>query len=365
MTGARSTFHALTWLIWAIAAVVCVELAPSPVYIALILAAAVAVVQVHGSEGPYRQAFRALLILGIAFALLRVALTALTTHGVGMAWLVLPTFTLPEILGGFAVGGSIEQPVVIQAMIEGLSIVAIMGVFGAFNACASHHELLERTPRAFHELGLVLTIGLSFIPATLTAVRDVHLADRARTGEARVRRGRMVRIIVPVLATGLERALALAESMDARGYASRPAARSERMSGWFAIIGVCGLGGAVIALVGAATTAAMISAGIGLIGIGTAVVLASRATGRVRYRPRELSRADAFGILSALAAPSAIVLALILGDETLSWSVSPLLWPHVAALPVLGIVFLLAPIIPIGWRLPATARPSARVEVAR
>ena len=121
-------------------------------------------------------------------------------------------------------GGSIERQVVLQAIAEALVIVVTIAVFGAWNAVVSHHEVLQSTPRAFHELGLVVTIALAFVPSTIAALRASREADRARTGGVSVRRGRLVRHAIPVLESGMERAVALAESMDARGFGHRPAA---------------------------------------------------------------------------------------------------------------------------------------------
>lgn len=357
MESDRSPFHALAWLTWAVAAVTCVELAPNPFYVGVVLLAAIAVVRVHGARGPYCQAFRVLVTIGVIFAGLRIVLTALTTHGVGTVWFTTPAFTLPDALGGFTVGGAIEFTVIAQACVEGLAIVTIMAVFGAFNACASHHEILERTPRAFHELGLILTIGLAFIPSTLRAVHDVRLADRARTGGATVRRGRLIRTIVPVLATGLERALALAESMDARGFALQPPTRSERVAGILTFVGAVGLGGAVIALIGSATGIAAACALSGAAALIGAILLASRSSSRTRHRPRHLSVADACIMVAALLAPITLGIAELLGDTTHAWATSPLLWPHIAALPLIALSLLFVPLIPIGWRLPASARP--------
>ena len=76
-----------------------------------------------------------------------------------------------------------------------------------------------KEPRAFFELGLVIVVALAFVPSTLAAIHDVRDADRARTGGKVVRRGRLLRQVVPVLELGLERAVTLAESMDSRGFA--------------------------------------------------------------------------------------------------------------------------------------------------
>ena len=149
-------------------------------------------------------------------------LVLLTTHIGAEAFATVPEATLPRLLGGFTVGGSLEWAVLWQAVAEGFVVIGVMAAFGGFNALASHHELVQRLPRAFHEAGVVLTVALAFVPSTLVAVGQVREADRARTGGRLVRRGRLVRLVVPVLELGLERAVNLAESMDARGFGRGP-----------------------------------------------------------------------------------------------------------------------------------------------
>ncbi len=79
-----SRFHALAWLIWALAAAMSLQLAPNPLYVAVVIGIAALVVQVHGSDGPFARAFPVLLTLGVVFMVIRVALTAATTHtGIG------------------------------------------------------------------------------------------------------------------------------------------------------------------------------------------------------------------------------------------------------------------------------------------
>ena len=217
----RNTWHAGVWLVWALAAATCIELAPSPVYVALVIGIASVAVSIHARPGPYARAFPLLLAVGAFFAVVRMLLTVATTHGVGDVLFTTPHFGLPQLLGGFTVGGTVELQVMLQSLAEGFAIVGVMGVFGAFNSVVSHSELVESTPRAFFELGLVIVVGLAFVPSTLAAIHDVRDADRARTGGQVVRRGRLLRQVVPVLELGLERAVTLAESMDSRGFAAR------------------------------------------------------------------------------------------------------------------------------------------------
>ena len=231
----------------------------------------------------------------MCFAVLRVVLTALTTHTSGSSvddLFTLPQGTLPRILGGFTVGGTIETAVVAQAAAEGLAIIGILAAFGAFNAVASHHELLGAAPRAFHEPGLIVTVALAFVPSTLAAVGAVREADRARSGGRVVRRGRLVRLAVPILESGMERAVNLAESMDARGFARLPATPMDRVAGWLGLGSLLALGATFVALVGRATVLAAVLGLAATAGLVVAIVLASSGERPTRYRPRRLKRLD-------------------------------------------------------------------------
>jgi energy-coupling factor transport system permease protein len=339
----RPVLHAATWIVWAAAAVVSVQLAPNVLYASVVLLVAVLVVETHGRRTGLARAFPVFLALGASFGLLRVVLTVATTHGLGTPIATVPEFSLPRLLGGFTVGGTIERQVLWQALADALVIVVVIAVFGAWNAVVSHHEVLQSTPRAFHELGLVVTIALAFVPSTLAALRTSREADRARTGGVVVRRGRLVRHAVPVLESGMERAVALAESMDARGFGHRPAGRGERIAAVGTLGGLLGLGGAFVALVGGAQLAAAISGGIGLVLLLTAVTSASSAARRVRYRPRRLTALDAAVMAAVVVAPLGLVVLHALGDESLRWAPTGTGLPPFHPLVVLSLLALSVP----------------------
>jgi energy-coupling factor transporter transmembrane protein EcfT len=338
-------WHAATWLVWASAAGACVQLAPNPLYVAVVLAVAGLAVATHARPGPYERAFPILVAMGVAFALLRVVLTVATTHGFGHVILTLPDATLPRILGGFTVGGTVELPVLLRAAAEGFAIVGVIAAFAACNATVSHSELVQATPRAFHEVGLVVVVALAFVPSTLSAIRDVREADRARTGGRPIRRGRLVRQIVPVVELGLERAITLSESMDSRGFARRPPTGAERTAGGLGLLSLLALGGAFVALIGGANTVAVLTALAGVAALAGAVVIGSRGGRAVRYRPRRPSRGDWLVGGASLAAPAAVALLSVVGDSSLVWDVTPLRWPTVHVLVLLALVPLLAPVL--------------------
>jgi energy-coupling factor transport system permease protein len=343
--GADGSWAAVAWLVWALSAAASVQLAPSPVYVALVVAVAALVVSVHGLDTPFARAFPTLLGVGVVFALSRTVLTVATTHGgPGPTLFTTPDVSLPDALGGFTVGGPIELPILLQSAAEGFVIVGVLAVFGAFNAVVSHYELVQAMPRAFYEIGLVLIVALAFVPSTIAAISSVRDADRARTGGRVVRRGRLVRLVVPILETGMERAVALAESMDSRGFGRGAVTAADRVSGWCGFASLLALGGAFVALVGEARTAAVALGLAGAIGLAAAVLTASMGTRRVRYRPRRLTLGDWALVGASLAAPALLALLVVADDASLTWTASPLHWPTFHVLPALAIGLLLAPL---------------------
>ena len=353
-------FHSLAWLAWALAAVAALQVAPSALYVAVVLLVAVLVVEVHGRQTRLARTFPFFVTLGALFGLARVVIAVLTTHGAGQVLFTLPGFTMPRLLGGFGVGGTIELEVLLQATSEAFVIVAMIAVFGAWNAVVSHDEVLQSVPRAFHELGLTVSVALAFVPSTLASVSATREADRARTGGAVVRRGLLVRVVVPVLERGLERAVALAESMDSRGFGHLPPGPTEATAAWCGLAALAALGGAFAALVGRAAMTANVLGGVGIVLTVAAVALASRASRRVRHRARRMSQADwAMAAVSAVA-PAAIALLALGGDRTLTWEPGRLQTPGFNPLVALALLALAAPAA-----LPPRGAPAPAPSVAK
>ncbi|HUP70694.1 MAG TPA: hypothetical protein VM142_12895 [Acidimicrobiales bacterium] len=338
--------HAVAWLVWALAAAASLELAPSPLYVALVVAVAAVVVSVHGQDTPVaRTSFSVLLVFGVLFALLRIVLTTLTTHAGSDVLFTLPHVDLPRVLGGFQLGGTVELPVLLQASAEAFVVVGVMAVFGAFNAVVSHHELVQSAPRAFYEAGLVVTVAVAFVPSTIATVHRVGEADLARTGGRVVRRGRLLRRALPVLESGLERSLALAESMDARGFGHVGSTGADRLSGALSLVALLGLAGAFVALVGRAGEVAVAMGAAGAVSLAAAVAVASRQSRRVRYRPRRMKGDDWAVAGVCLLAPAGLALMALAGDDSLVWSASPLRLPALNVSAVLALAALVAPAV--------------------
>jgi energy-coupling factor transporter transmembrane protein EcfT len=151
--------------------------------------------------------------------------------------------------------------------------------------------------------------------------------------------------MVPVLELGMERAVTLSESMDARGFARSGAAPRDRAAGWWGVASLLALGGAFVALIGERRTLAAALGLGGALGLAGAVMLASAGTKRARYRPRRMTGADWMVAAAVLAAPAGLAVCSIVGDSSLFWYASPLRWPSLHVVPALTLAPLLVPVI--------------------
>ncbi len=336
-----------------LAAAACVQLAPSPVYVTVVMLVAVLIVEVHGRRTALARAFPFMLALASVFGLVRVLITALTTHGSGdVVVLTLPLHaTLPNWLGGFTVGGTVERAPLLQSLADAYWVVGFITVFAAWNAVVSHHEVLRAVPRAFHEPALVVTVAIAFVPSTIAAVRDVRLAERARCGTAPRRRGRWRRLVIPVFEGGIERAISLAESMDSRGLGHGRPERSETAAGWSVLVALLAFTGGFVALVSNASSAAYAAFASGGGAFTVAVVIASRGHRRARYRPRPITRVDVVVIAGALLTTIGAVLLSSSRSATLHWSsTAPLHAPTVDLVMVALFATLALPVL-VTWSI--------------
>lgn len=178
--------HAAGWVVWAACAGVVAVTTSDPVYLVPLAACAYVVHAVHHSERSNAPAFKVF----FTFALVTIAVrTSLSVFG-----------------------GSL-----LLAFLEGLKLGVLLIVFGAFNSVADPYSLLRLAPRRFHEPALAASLALSITPRTIAAAAQVREAQKLRGIELKRWRS-LPALAVPVLETGMEEALILAESMDARGH---------------------------------------------------------------------------------------------------------------------------------------------------
>lgn len=211
--------HSVAWLVWIIGAILTTFQLENPLYLALLWGVALLVWTSCAGDGPLASAFGLLLRLGgfiFAMHLIFSVVTAGFLRGETVLF-KLPTWTLPRLLGGIQLGGVISLEQLVSGAARGFRLWTLLLLLGAFNASVNHYRLLRRTPRFLFHAGLIVTIGLAFVPQTLLRLQAIREAQRLRGHRFRSWRDALP-LFVPLLSGGLERALVLAEAMEARGY---------------------------------------------------------------------------------------------------------------------------------------------------
>ena len=189
--------HPGAWLVWALCAGIMAILTTNPFYLLPLAAVAWFVYASCHGDHPALRSFRVFALFGVA---------ALVTRTV------------------LVVFGPIQAGSVLTALLEGLRVAVLLMVFGAFNSVVDPYRALKLAPRRVHEPALAAALALSIAPRYVEAGARVREAQRLRGIDVRRWRS-LAALAVPVLETGMEEALTLAESMDARGHGRGPRSR--------------------------------------------------------------------------------------------------------------------------------------------
>lgn len=189
--------HPGAWLTWATAAAICAISTTNPFYLLLLCAVSWLVHSAHSIPGPSSRSFKVFALFAVGAIAIRTALVGLT----------------PLVPGSAAIGAG----TFVSAFVEGLRLGTLLVVFGTFNSVSDPSAILKLAPRRFHEAGLAASLALSIAPRTIATVGRVREAQRLRGIRITGMRA-LPALAVPVLETGMEDALTLAESMDARGH---------------------------------------------------------------------------------------------------------------------------------------------------
>ena len=182
--------HPAAWIIWVTCAAIVAFTTTDPFYLALLVAVAWFVYAACQVSGPTARSFRVFLITGLAAMGIRTLLVFL---------------------------GTVELGSVTYAALEGMRLAAILVVFGTFNAVTDPFGVVRLAPRRFHEPALAAALALAIAPRTIAAVHRVREAQALR-GLSTTRWRSLPALAIPILETGMEDAVTLAESMDARGH---------------------------------------------------------------------------------------------------------------------------------------------------
>jgi energy-coupling factor transport system permease protein len=306
-----SELHPVAWLLWASAAGVTALLARNPLYLMLIILVSGIVL-----AGQRRAAHAALFSRGglVRFALLAVILSLvlnmLFSHSGRTVLLRLP----PEVP---YIGGPITLEAALYGLTTGLTIVALLLIMMAFNAAVEPMQLLRYLPSALYSAGLVLSIALTFAPQTKRALDEIREAQQVRGHRPRGLRD-LPPLVVPLITTGLENAMGLAEAMAARGFGrTTNGSNSALFTGGLALASL----GLLVGLAAYGFRPVLAPVALGLVIVSAAALIgllwqSGRNVSRSRYRDRRWRLPDAL-VAAQSAALLAGVLALYFTDAAM------------------------------------------------
>jgi energy-coupling factor transport system permease protein len=350
------SLHPVAWWLWAAGLAICAMRTNNPFLLALIGVVACVVVSARRSSAPWSRSIAFFLRVGLLVIVIRIVIEILFgQRGVpGHVLFTLPRIPLPSWAAAVSIGGAVTLESVLNAFVLGLQLAVILLCFGAANSLASPYRLLRSLPAVLYETGVAVTVALSFTPELVQSIGIVRQARRQRGIPTNGLRG-MRGVAVPVLESALDRSLQLATSMDARGYGRRISLgkASRRLASGATVVGL------LLVAVGVYGVPVLAVAAV-LCGVGLAV--GGRRTARSRYRPDPWRQPEWIVAGSGLAALLAMSVASALDVPGLTISFSPLAFPSIPLLPVVGILIALVPALAAPSPIPPPPAPAYRAS---
>ncbi|GAB2827108.1 CbiQ family ECF transporter T component [Streptomyces daliensis] len=281
--------HPGAWWMWALGLAVAASRTTNPLLLALLIAVAGYVVAARRTDAPWARSYGAFLKLGLLVLGIRLVFAFFLGSPVpGSHVLVtLPEVPLPEWARGVRVGGRVTAEGMVFACYDGLKLATLLICLGAANALANPARLLKSLPGALYEAGVAVVVALTFAPNLVADVQRLRAARRLRGRDDKGVRA-LLQVGLPVLEGALERSVALAAAMDARGYGRaaevpRAVRRTTAALTLGGLLGVCVGTYTLLAAQGAAYGTPLLCVGVVLALAG--LWLGGRRSIRTRYRP--------------------------------------------------------------------------------
>ncbi|MCX0243632.1 energy-coupling factor transporter transmembrane protein EcfT, partial [Streptomyces drozdowiczii] len=328
------------WWLWALGLATAASRTTNPLLLGLLVGVAGYVVAARRTDAPWARSYGMFIRIGLFVIAVRLLFSVFLgspipgTHTL----FTLPELPLPDWAKGVRIGGRVTAEQLVFALYDGAKLAALLICVGAANSLANPARLLKSLPGALYEAGVAVVVAMTFAPNMVADVLRLRTARRLRgrpTGGVRA----VLQIGLPVLEGALERSVAVAASMDARGYgrtARVPAAvrHTTNVLTLGGLLGVCAGTYGLLAAEGADYGMPLLVAG--LLAAMAGLRLGGARSVRTRYRP------DRWGVRAWLVAGSGAVVA------------AAMIWAGNADPAALhpGVVPLTAPVLPL-W--PAAA----------
>jgi energy-coupling factor transport system permease protein len=258
----------------------------------------------------------------------------------------LPSIPLPAALAGLRIGGAVTTQSMLAATYSGMQLATLLICVGAANALASPRRLLRSLPGALYEVGIAVTVAMSFAPQLVHAAARVRRARRLRGFSSSGLRG-WIGVALPVLQGALESSIDLAAAMDSRGFGRRGTTSRRRRRATTTTI-LVGLLAICCAMYGLLDTGSPAVVGVpllvaGCVVAGAAVVFGGHCIVRSKYRPDRWRAAEWVTVAAGGIALAGIVVAGLWEPGSLQTSAFPIAVPQLPWPALVGLVVALTP----------------------
>jgi len=227
-----SSFHPLTWWLWAVLLATTLLLANTrAISVAIVTSTLVLALSMQRQTAGFHTFRWALRFAVIAFCFRMFIAIFIGVPMPGRTIFTLPQLQLPDFLVGIRIGGPVTTQRLLSGFDEAVLLVALILIFATANALSNPHSLLRILPQRFYGLGLAGVISTSVAPQAARGIERVRSARRLRGQSSHgIRSWRGVAL--PVLEDSLERSIDLAAGLESRGYGYFPRPTRYRPETW-------------------------------------------------------------------------------------------------------------------------------------
>ncbi|MDO0932731.1 energy-coupling factor transporter transmembrane component T [Streptomyces sp. DG2A-72] len=343
----RRQLHSGAWWLWSLSLGTAATRTTNPLLLTLLIATSAYVVATCRANTPTARSYTAFVKLALAVIAIRLLFAIVLgspipgTHTL----LTLPEVPLPDWAQGIRLGGRVTAESLLAALYDGLRLATLLICVGAANALANPSRLLKSLPGALYEMGVAVVVALTFAPNLIADVQRRRAARRLRGRPDNGIRG-LATVGLPVLEGALERSVALAAAMDARGYGRTadvpPAVRRTTTALTLGgLLGVCAGTYGLLTAEGGTYGLPVLLAGVAAALAG--LHLGGRRSPRTRYRPDPWNAHAWLVTASGVAVAAALTLAATHDPAALHPGLVPLVAPTLPLWPAAAVLLGLLP----------------------
>lgn len=304
-----------TWWLLALSLMIVSGASSSFLTLIVIGSAAVLAVLIFREDAPWARSIKFYLLLALIVVLIRILFRILFNiqNPSDATVLDLPQLSInlgfgPEI----QLLGQVGADALLDGLTDGLRLATIILSVAMASSLANPRKLLKSTPGILYEVASSVSVAINLAPQLIASLQRVRKARELRGRSKGL--SQLAGIVIPVLEDAIDSSLALAASMDARGFGRKgqmtnfqiKLARASSLSA-ITLLAI----GSFMLLSGGIQVFGLSLIVAGLVATFISVKITSKANIRTRYEPTKFSSTDwlliALGIALVVSALSGLI----------------------------------------------------------